>query len=299
MTERDKRFRGDECDRTERIFNRILLYAFLIIVALYFIIPFFVMFVTSIKSMDEIRTSHLLALPKKITFEAWVKAWSTANIGAGSSGMQRYFLNSIVMVIFSVAISTIIGAINGYILSKWRFKGSEVFFSLLMLGCFIPFQIILLPMSRTLGILGMGQSIQGLIFVHVVYGIPFTTLFFRNFYAAFPNELIEAAKVDGAGFFKIWWEIVLPLSGPIFAVTVIWQFTQIWNDFLFGVCFSGSESQPVTVALNNLVNTSTGVKEYNVDMAAALIAGLPTLVVYFLSGKYFVKGLTAGALAST
>ncbi len=213
--------------------------------------------------------------------------------------MKRYFLNSIIMVIPAVAISTIIGAINGYIFSKWKFKGSEIFFSLLMLGCFIPFQVILLPMSRTLGILGMGQSIQGLILVHVVYGIPFTTLFFRNFYVSFPTELIEAAKVDGAGFFKIWFEIILPLSTPVFAVTVIWQFTQIWNDFLFGVCFSGSGSQPVTVALNNLVNTSTGVKEYNVDMAAAIIAGLPTLVVYFLSGKYFIRGLTAGALSGT
>lgn len=279
--------------------TRILLYTFLITMALYFIIPFIVMLMTSIKSMDEIRSGHLLALPKRITFEAWIKAWSTANIGAGSSGMKRYFLNSIIMVTFAVSISTIIGAINGYVFSKWRFKGSELFFGLLMLGCFIPFQVILLPMSRTLGILGLGQSIQGLILVHVIYGIPFTTLFFRNFYTALPDELIEAAKVDGAGFFKIWWEIVLPLSAPIFAVTVIWQFTQIWNDFLFGVCFSGSESQPVTVALNNLVNTSTGVKEYNVDMAAALIAGLPTLIVYFMTGKYFVKGLTAGALSGT
>ncbi len=156
-----------------------------------------------------------------------------------------------------------------------------------------------MPMSRTLGTLGIGQSIQGLILVHVIYGIPFTTLFFRNFYISFPNELIEAAKVDGAGFFKIWFEIIIPLSAPVFAVTIIWQFTQIWNDFLFGVCFSGSGSQPVTVALNNLVNTSTGVKEYNVDMAAAIIAGFPTLLVYFLSGKYFIRGLTAGALSGT
>lgn len=296
---KEEKLNIEGCERSRFIFNRIVLYVILIIVAIYFLIPFFVMFLTSIKTMDDIRTGTLISWPREVSIEAWIKAWSTANIGAGGAGMKRYFLNSIIMVIPAVAISTIIGAINGYIFSKWRFKGSEVFFSLLMLGCFIPFQVILLPMSRTLGLLGLGQSIQGLVLVHVVYGIPFTTLFFRNFYVSFPTELIEVAKVDGAGFFKIWFEIILPLSAPVFAVTVIWQFTQIWNDFLFGVCFSGSGSQPVTVALNNLVNTSTGVKEYNVDMAAAIIAGLPTLLVYFLSGKYFIRGLTAGALSGT
>jgi glucose/mannose transport system permease protein len=200
------------------------------------------------------------------------------------------------MVVPSVILSTLIGAMNGYVFSKWRFPGSETFFSFLLLGCFIPFQVILLPMSQTLGWLGLAQSVQGLILVHTVYGLPFTTLFFRNFYVTIPDEIVKAAKIDGAGFFRILWRIVLPVSAPIFVVSIIWQTTQIWNDFLFGVAFSGSDSQPVTVALNNLVNTSTGVKEYNVDMAAAIIAGLPTLLVYIVSGKYFVRGLTAGAV---
>jgi glucose/mannose transport system permease protein len=182
------------------------------------------------------------------------------------------------------------------VFSKWRFKGSETLFSFLLLGCFIPFQIILLPMSQTLGMLRIGQSIFGLIFVHIVYGLPFTTLFFRNFYVTIPDEIIKAAKIDGAGFFKIFWRIILPVSLPIFVVAIIWQTTQIWNDFLFGVVFSDSNSQPITVAINNLVNTSTGVKEYNVDMAAAIIAGLPTLLVYIVAGKYFLRGLTAGAV---
>jgi glucose/mannose transport system permease protein len=178
----------------------------------------------------------------------------------------------------------------------WRFKGSDLFFSLLMIGCFIPFQVVLLPMAQTLGTLGIANSTTGLVFVHVVYGLAFTTLFFRNFYVTVPDELVKAAKIDGAGFFKIFWRIILPLSIPIIVVSIIWQFTQIWNDFLFGAVFSSGERQPITVALNNLVNTSTGVKEYNVDMAAAIIAALPTLFVYVVAGKYFVRGLTAGAV---
>jgi glucose/mannose transport system permease protein len=200
------------------------------------------------------------------------------------------------MVVPAVAISTLIGAFNGYVLTKWRFRGSDLFFSLLLIGCFIPFQVVLLPMARTLGALGLAGTIPGLILVHVVYGLAFTTLFFRNFYVAIPDELVKAAKIDGAGFFRIFWSIMLPLSTPIIVVSVIWQFTQIWNDFLFGVVYSAGDQQPITVALNNLVNTSTGVKAYNVDMAAAIIAALPTLFVYIVAGKYFVRGLTAGAV---
>jgi glucose/mannose transport system permease protein len=196
----------------------------------------------------------------------------------------------------AVLISTLIGAINGYVIAKWRFKGANLIFSLMLFGCFIPFQVVLLPMARMLGLMGMAGSITGLIFVHVVYGIGFTTLFFRNYYVTIPTELVKAAKVDGAGFFRILWEIFLPLSLPIIVVTIIWQFTQIWNDFLFGVSFSQAGTQPVTVALNNIVNSTTGVKEYNVDMASAIIAALPTLVVYVVAGKYFIRGLTAGSV---
>ncbi len=196
----------------------------------------------------------------------------------------------------AVLISTFLGAINGYVITQWRFRGSNLVFSLMLFGCFIPFQVVLLPMARMLGLMGLAGSIPGLIFVHVIYGIGFTTLFFRNYYVSISGELVKAAKVDGASFFRIFWSIFLPLSLPVIVVTVIWQFTQIWNDFLFGVSFSQAGTQPVTVALNNIVNSTTGVKEYNVDMAAAIIAALPTLFVYVVAGKYFIRGLTAGSV---
>ena len=201
------------------------------------------------------------------------------------------------MVVPAVAISTLLGALNGYVLTKWRFRGDNLVFGLLLFACFVPFQMVLIPMARTLGLLGLAGTISGLVLVHIVYGLGFTSLFFRNYYQAFPSELVRAAQIDGAGFFRILWRILLPSSGPIIVVTVIWQFTNIWNDFLFGVSFAGGGSaMPVTVALNNIVNSSTGVKEYNVHMAAAIIAALPTLVVYVLAGRYFVRGLMAGAV---
>lgn len=278
------------------VLGRVIIYTLLILVSIYYLLPLFVMVSTSLKSLDEIRTGSLIALPRDVTFAAWLKAWDSACTGVQCQGMKGYFWNSMRFVIPAVLISTGIGAINGYVLTMWRFKGSDMLFSLLMIGCFIPFQVVLLPMARTLGWLGIANSTTGLVFVHVVYGLAFTTLFFRNFYISVPEELVKAAKIDGAGFFRIFWRIILPLSIPIIVVSIIWQFTQIWNDFLFGVVFSSGERQPITVALNNLVNTSTGVKEYNVDMAAAIIAGLPTLFVYVVAGKYFVRGLTAGSV---
>jgi len=275
---------------------RILVYTALVVAAVWFLLPMFVMIVTSIKSLDQIRTGNLLSLPTQLSVEAWGKAWGTACIGVHCGGMKGYFWNSVQFVVPAVVLSTLIGALNGYVLSMWRFRGSEVLFSMLLLGCFIPFQVVILPMARTLGWLGIANTTTGLAFVHVVYGLAFTTLFFRNFYVTVPEELVKAARIDGAGFFTIFWRIILPLSLPIITVCVIWQFTQIWNDFLFGVVFSSGEKQPITAALNNLVNTSTGVKEYNVDMAAAIIAALPTLLVYIIAGKYFVRGLTAGAV---
>ncbi len=276
--------------------HRVFIYGVLLLFAVYFLIPFFVMFITSVKTMDEIRTGTLIALPRQPTLEPWLKAWGYATIGVTNEGIRGFFWNSIRMVIPAVLISTFIGAVNGYVLSKWRFRGSDTFFAMLLLGCFIPFQVILLPMARTLGFLGLSESMWGLVLVHTIYGLAFTTLFFRNYYVAVPSELVNAARIDGAGFFRIFWRIMLPISIPIFMVTIIWQTTQIWNDFLFGVCFSTGETQPITVALNNLVNTSSAVKEYNVDMAAAIIAARPTLFFYFVAGKYFVRGLTAGAV---
>lgn len=272
------------------------LYIMLGLFALFYLMPLFVMITTSLKSLDEIRTGDLISLPREVTLDAWRTAWSGACTGIQCEGVRPFFWNSVLIAIPAVMISTLIGALNGYVVAQWKFKGANLFFSLMLFGCFIPFQVVLLPMARVLGIMGMAGTIQGLIFVHVIYGLGFTTLFFRNYYVSIPSELTKAAKVDGAGFFRIFWSIFLPLSLPIIVVTVIWQFTQIWNDFLFGVSFSQAGTQPVTVALNNIVNSTTGVKEYNVDMAAAIIAALPTLFVYVVAGKYFVRGLTAGSV---
>jgi len=276
--------------------GRVMIYLILLFFALIYLAPLYVMFTTSLKDIEEIRSGNLMALPVNPTFYAWTKAWSSACTGSECKGLAPYFWNSVRIVFPAVIISTIIGAFNGYSLAKWRFKGSELLFGALLFGCFIPFQVILLPMAKLLGSLGLANTVTGLVMVHVIYGVAFTTLFFRNYYVGIPTELVKAAKLDGAGFFNIFRHIFLPLSTPIFVVTIIWQFTQIWNDFLFGVVYSGSGTQPITVALNNLVNTSVGGKEYNVDMAAAIIAALPTLVVYVIAGKYFIRGLTAGAV---
>ena len=276
--------------------GRILVYGTLILAGLFYLLPLFVMVVTSLKSLDEIRLGNLLAFPDGITFDAWGIAWSTACTGVTCDGLKGYFLNSVLIAVPAVFISTAMGAFNGYVMTKWRFRGSELFFGMLLIGTMIPFQVVLLPMAQTLGILGLSGTIPGLILVHVVYGVAFTTLFFRNYYVTVPDELVRAAMIDGAGFFKIFWRIILPISIPIVVVSIIWQFTQIWNDFLFGVVYSSGDQQPLTVGLNNLVKTSTGVKQYNVDMAAAIIAALPTILVYVVAGKYFVRGLTAGAV---
>jgi glucose/mannose transport system permease protein len=275
---------------------RAVIYSALLLFAVYYLLPLFVMLVNSVKPLDEIRSGNMLALPETWTFEPWRQAWSKAQIGVQPTGLSPYFQNTILMVVPAVAIATLTGAVNGYVLTKWRFRGDRIVFALLLFSCFIPFQIVLIPMARILGLIGLAGSIPGLILVHVVYGIGFSTLFFRNYYAAFPDELIRAAQIDGAGFWRIFYRILLPSSGPIVVVTVIWLFTNIWNDFLFGASFSDFDSMPMTVALNNLVSSSTGVKEYNVHFAGAVLAALPTLLVYIVSGRYFVRGLMAGAV---
>lgn len=275
---------------------RLLLFAILGLFCLYYLMPLFVMISTSLKSLEEIRTSSLISLPKEVTFAAWEKAWNAACVGVRCTGLQPYFMNSVLMVLPAVFISTLLGAINGYALTKWRFPGADIIFALMLFGSFIPYQVVLLPMARMLGYFGLAGSVYGLILVHTVYGLAFTTLFFRNFFVTVSDGIVQAAKIDGAGFFGIFFGVLLPMAPPTIVVTVIWQFTQIWNDFLFGVAFTVGDSNPVTVALNNIVATSTGVKEYNVDMAAAIIAALPTLLVYIVAGKYFVRGLAAGAV---
>ncbi|WP_409276584.1 carbohydrate ABC transporter permease [Pseudomonas defluvii] len=267
--------------------SRLAIYGTLLLACAVYLIPLIVMLLTSFKSPEDIRTGNLLSWPEVITGIGWIKAWDTVG---------GYFWNSVKITVPAVVVSTLLGALNGYVLSMWRFRGSQLFFGLLLFGCFLPFQTVLLPASFTLGKLGLASTTTGLVLVHIVYGLAFTTLFFRNYYTSVPDALVRAARLDGAGFFTIFGKILLPMSVPIIMVCLIWQFTQIWNDFLFGVVFASGDAQPITVALNNLVNTSTGVKEYNVDMAAAMIAGLPTLLVYVMAGKYFLRGLTAGAV---
>jgi glucose/mannose transport system permease protein len=281
---------------TGQLVTRVLLYSLLILFAVYYLLPLFVMVVNSLKPLSEIREGNMLALPRELTFDPWLMAWDKAQIGVQATGLKPYFVNSLLMVVPAVAISTMLGAINGYVLAKWRFRGDTWVFGLMLFACFIPFQIVLIPMARILGLIGLAGTVPGLVLVHVVYGLGFTTLFFRNYYEAFPTELVKAAQIDGAGFFRIFYRILLPSSGPIVVVTVIWQFTNVWNDFLFGASFSDFDSQPITVALNNLVNSSTGVKEYNVHFAGAIMAALPTLIVYIVAGRYFVRGLMAGAV---
>lgn len=281
--------------RAARI-GRGLLYAVLALFCVYYLLPLYVMLVNSLKPLSEITSGGMMALPKDWTLAPWLSAWSEAQVGVEATGLRPYFINSLLMVVPAVAISTILGALNGYVLTKWTFRGSTLVFGLLLFGCFIPFQIVLIPMARILGLMHLAGTVPGLIFVHLVYGIGFSTLYFRNYYAAFPTELVRAAQIDGAGFFTIFTRIMLPSSGPIAVVCIIWQFTNIWNDFLFGASFSDFDSQPMTVALNNLVQSSTGVKEYNVHFAGAIMAALPTLLVYIVAGRYFVRGLMAGSV---
>ncbi|QEL09824.1 carbohydrate ABC transporter permease [Kushneria phosphatilytica] len=276
--------------------SRAILYAILAVFAIIYLMPLYVMLTTSFKTLDEIHQGNMLALPSNWTIQPWLEAWGSACIGLECNGVHGYFFNSIRIVVPAVLISGLLGAFNGYVLTKWRFRGHKIVFGLILFSCFIPFQIILLPMARVLGILHVANSTTGLVLVHIVYGIGFTTLFFRNYYETFPNELIRAAQLDGAGFFTIFFRILLPASTPIIVVTIIWQFTNVWNDFLFGVSFASGDSAPITVALNNLVNSSTGVKAYNVNMAAAMVAAVPTLIVYILAGKYFLRGLMSGSV---
>jgi glucose/mannose transport system permease protein len=292
--------------------TRIVIYGLLVIFAFIYIIPLVVMAMTSLKPLDEVTGGNMFALPQHLTFQPWIKAWGEARIGVSDTlGISGYFVNSIKMVVPSVFFSTLLGALNGYVLTKWRFPGHKLVFGMMLFACFIPFQSVIIPMAVILGMLGhfgnqladmtgftfgFGNPTENLVIVHVVYGLGFTTLFFRNYYEAFPTELVKAAMIDGASFFQIFRRILLPNSTPIIIVTVIYQFTNIWNDFLFGSTFAAGDNSPMTVALNNLVNTSTGVTEYNVNMAAAIIAAAPTLFVYVVAGRYFVRGLMAGAV---
>jgi glucose/mannose transport system permease protein len=274
----------------------VMVYGVLIVAALYYLVPLYVMIVTSLKGLDEVRLGNIFAPPIEPTFEPWVKAWSYACTGLECLGMQPNFWNSVMITVPSVIVSIAIGSINGYGLANWRFKGSEIFFTILLVGSFIPYQVMIYPLVIVTRELGIYSTLWAVIMVHSIFGMPVLTLLFRNYFASLPVELFKAARVDGAGFWGIFFRIMLPMSLPIFSVAIILQITGIWNDFLFGVIFAGPVNYPMTVKLNNIVNSIQGVREYNVNMAATIITGLVPLTIYFVSGRLFVRGIAAGAV---
>ena len=274
----------------------IFLYGTLIVFALYYLLPLYVMIVTSLKGMPEIRLGNIFSPPVEITFEPWVKAWATACTGLNCEGLSRGFWNSVRILIPSVALSIAVASVNGYALANWRFKGADTFFTILIFGAFIPYQVMIYPIVILLREMGLYGSLTGLVLVHTVFGMPILTLLFRNYFTSVPEELFKAARVDGAGFWGIYFKIMLPMSLPIFVVAIILQVTGIWNDFLFGVIYTKPDLYPMTVQLNNIVNSVQGVKEYNVNMAATILTGLVPLIIYFISGKLFVRGIAAGAV---
>lgn len=276
--------------------RNIMLYGTLLFVSLYYLLPLWVMVMTSLKGMPEIRMGNIFAPPVEITFHPWVKAWAEACTGLNCDGLSRGFWNSVRILIPSVILSILVASVNGYALVNWRFKGSDVFFTILIFGSFIPYQIMLYPIVILLREMGIYGTLWGLVLVHTIFGMPILTLLFRNYFSSLPEELFKAARVDGAGFWAIYFRIMLPMSLPIFVVAIILQVTGIWNDFLFGVVYTKPELYPMTVQLNNIVNSVQGVKEYNVNMAATLLTGLVPLIVYFVSGKLFVRGIAAGAV---
>ncbi|WP_416696241.1 carbohydrate ABC transporter permease [Candidatus Pseudothioglobus sp. Uisw_050_01] len=276
--------------------RNIILYGTLIFVAIYYLVPLYVMIVTSLKGMPEIRLGNIFSPPIEVTFEPWVKAWAQACTGLNCDGLSRGFWNSVKITIPSVFVSIVIASINGYALANWRFKGANLFFTILIFGAFIPYQIMIYPLVILLRDLGLYTKLPGLILIHTIFGMPILTLLFRNYFTTIPEELFKAARVDGAGFWGIYFRVMMPMSLPIFAVAIVLQVTGIWNDFLFGVIYTKPENYPMTVQLNNIVNSVQGVKEYNVNMAATLLTGLVPLAIYFISGKLFVRGIAAGAV---
>ena len=289
---------GPRGPKPRKTFSRrnIFLYGTLAFIAVYYAIPLYVMTVTSLKGMPEIRLGNIFSPPLEVTFAPWVKAWSQACTGLTCEGLSRGFWNSVQITIPSVIASIIVASINGYALANWRFKGANVFFTILIFGAFIPYQVMLYPLVIMLREIGIYGSLGGLIIVHTIFGMPILTLLFRNYFTSLPEELFKAARVDGAGFWGIYFRIMVPMSLPIFTVAVILQVTGIWNDFLCGIVYTGPENYPMTVQLNNIVNSTQGVQEYNVNMAATIITGLVPLTIYLISGKLFVRGIAAGAV---
>nr|WP_229785577.1 carbohydrate ABC transporter permease [Promicromonospora citrea] len=265
---------------------RTLRYAALIFFLVVVLIPVYVLLVTSFKGTGDADPSRAWALPQVWTLDNWATAWT-----ALSPAIAR----TVAVVVPSAVIAAFLGSLNGFVLARWSFRGADIVFTVILFGMFIPYQAVMIPLNQLVLDLGIPTGVPTLILLHVVYGIPITTLIFRNYYATVPHELIEAGRVDGAGMLRTYWSIVLPLSVPSFVVVLIWQFTSAWNDFLFAVFFSSSQNGPVTVALNNLANGAL-LQNYGVSMAGALFASLPTLLVYIVLGKYFVGGLMSGSV---
>jgi glucose/mannose transport system permease protein len=294
MTARAEADRGRP-GRAQRIRpKRVALYAILIVTAAFYLLPVYLLAITGMKSFQEVSLARMWDLPSGLHFDSYVKAWF-GNQSQGITGLGNNFLNSVLLAIPATLGSAILGSLNGYVLSKWKFRGADLIFTLMLFGMFIPYQSILIPLVRVLQVMGLYGSLTGLIFVHIVYGIPICTLIFRNYYAAIPNELLEAAKIDGASLLGIYRHILFPISIPGFVVVAIWQFTSIWNDFLFGVIVTSRPAvQPITVALNNMAGSY--IVEWNVQMAGSILAALPTLLVFIFLGRYFMRGLLAGSL---
>ncbi len=259
-----------------------------------YLLPIYALLITGMKSFQEVNLYRMWDLPAKFSLESFTTAWFGSE-SQGFRGLSPNFWNSVRLAVPATLLSALLGSMNGYVLSKWKFRGADALFMLMLFGMFIPYQSILIPLVQVLRSIGLYGSIPGLIFVHVVYGIPITTLIFRNYYATIPGELVEASKIDGAGILGIYRHVIFPISMPGFAVVMIWQFTSIWNDFLFGVIVTPRpEVQPIMVALNNLAGSY--IVEWNVQMAGALLAALPTMLVYVLLSRYFMRGLLAGSL---
>ncbi|MHB2169816.1 carbohydrate ABC transporter permease [Alsobacter sp. R-9] len=275
---------------------RVGLYAFLAVTALFFLVPLYVMVVTSLKTMPEIRQGNLLGLPSAPSFAAWAHAWSSACTGLQCNGISVGFFNSVKILVPSVIVSIAVGSLTGYALSFWRVRGAGVLFGTMMIVAFVPYQIFIYPLVRVFAWGGISNSLPAIVIIHTVFGLPTMTLLFRNYFASLPIELFKAARVDGAGFFRIWWSVMMPMATPMLIVAVILQVTGIWNDFILGLVFAGRENLPMTVQLNNIVNSTQGERLYNVDMAATLLTALVPLVVYFASGRWFVRGIAAGAV---
>jgi glucose/mannose transport system permease protein len=275
---------------------RLGVYAFLLTSALFFLLPLYVMLVTSVKPMTEIRLGNILSLPMHFTLDAWRVAWQSACTGLDCQGIQVGFWNSVRIVIPSTVLSILVGAVNGYALSFWNPRGASMLFAILLMGAFIPVQVMVYPLVRVLATVHLFSSLPGIVVIHTIFGMPVMTLLFRNYYAALPHELFQAARVDGGGFWRIFLQLMVPMSTPIIVVAVIMQVTGIWNDFVLGLVFAGTKNLPMTVQLNNIINTTTGERLYNVNMAATILTSMVPLAIYFVSGRWFVRGIASGAV---